>query len=127
MVKNLIFSKKENKWGVYASRICWKGVWREVLVDDYFPVCAVDGDPLFSHSGEDETWVLIMEKSWAKLHGGYYKIDGAFAREPLHDLTGAPAKTYKPEFGKDGHTKKNTFIWKRIKDGEKNDVILLFF
>ena len=64
-----------------------------------------------------------MEKCWAKIHGCYAKIDGAFAREPLHDLTGAPTKTYKPEFGKQGHTKKNNFIWKRIKDGEHKNVI----
>lgn len=94
----MIFSKKENKWGVYASRICWKGVWKEIVIDDFFPI--QDDVPIFSHSSVDETWVLIMEKSWAKLHGNYAKIDGGFAREPLHDLTGAPSKTYKPEFGK---------------------------
>jgi hypothetical protein len=62
-----------------------------------------------------------MEKAWAKLHGNYAKIDGGFAREPLHDLTGAPSKTYKPEFGKSETTEKNKYIWKRIKDGEKKD------
>jgi calpain-15 len=118
----LIFSKIENKWGVYAARICWKGVWKEVVIDDFFPVD--DKLPIFSHSACDETWVLIMEKAWAKLHGNYAKIDGGFAREPLHDLTGAPSKTYKPDFGKKVDTDKNKYIWKRIKDGEKKDVFL---
>ena len=62
-----------------------------------------------------------MEKCWAKLHGNYAKIDGAFAREPLHDLSGAPSKTYKPDAGKSAHTDKNKHIWKRIKDGEEKD------
>jgi calpain-15 len=94
-------------------------VWTEVTVDNFFPI--QDDAPIFSHSEKDETWVLIMEKCWAKLHGNYAKIDGAFAREPLHDLTGAPSKTYKPDAGKSVHTDKNKHIWKRIKDGEEKD------
>ena len=39
----------------------------------------------------------------------------------MHDLTGAPSKTYKPEFGKSINTDKNKHIWKRIKDGELKD------
>ena len=104
---------------MYASRICWKGVWTEVVIDDYFPT--QNSFPIFSHSGENETWVLILEKCWAKLHGNYARIDGALAREPLHDFTGAPSKTYKPEFNKSENTEKNKYIWKRIKDGEKKD------
>jgi len=66
----LILSKKENAWGVYAGRICWKGVWTEVIIDDFFPVGS-DQKPYFSHGNAGESWVLIMEKVWAKLHGSY--------------------------------------------------------
>ena len=116
----MIFSRKENLWGVYASRICWKGVWTEVVIDDFFPV-GDDGTPDFSRSTEDETWVLIIEKCWAKLHGNYAKIDGAFAREPLHDFTGAPSRTYKGFYQKSLNSETNKHIWKIIRDGEKND------
>jgi len=43
------------------------------------------------------------------------------AREPLHDFTGAPSKTYKPEVNRSENTEKNMYIWKRIKDGENKD------
>lgn len=122
LIKSVIFVEKINKWGVYAARICWKGVWIEVIVDNFFPVKDDPPEPCFSHSTFDETWVLVLEKTWAKLHGNYCKIDGGLAREPLHDLTGAPAKTYKPDVGKAVDTEKNLFIWRRIKDGEKKNV-----
>ena len=122
LIKSVIFVEKINKWGVYAARICWKGVWIEVIIDNFFPVKDHPPEPCFSHSTFDETWVLVLEKTWAKLHGNYCKIDGGLAREPLHDLTGAPAKTYKPDVGKAVDTEKNLFIWRRIKHGEKKNV-----
>jgi len=38
LINSIIFVEKDNPWGVYSSRICWKGVWIEVIVDNYFPV-----------------------------------------------------------------------------------------
>lgn len=37
---------------------------------------------------------MILEKSWAKIHGGYMNIAAGLTREALRDLTGASAKTY---------------------------------
>ena len=64
---------------------------------------------------------MLIEKAWAKLHGCYAHIDGGLAREPLHDLTGAPARTYRPKVGASGNNPVNHYIWERIKDGELRD------
>ena len=37
---------------------------------------------------------MIIEKAWAKVHGGYMNIAAGLTRESLRDLTGASAKTY---------------------------------
>lgn len=37
---------------------------------------------------------MILEKAWAKVHGGYLNINSGLTREALHDLTGAPCLTY---------------------------------
>jgi len=43
----------------------------EVIVDDYIP-CKRDyynqTKPCFSASNDNELWVIILEKAWAKLH-----------------------------------------------------------
>ncbi|KAJ7173341.1 hypothetical protein C8R46DRAFT_946051 [Mycena filopes] len=43
----------------------------------------------FSRSGtENETWLPLIEKAFAKLHGDYAAIDGGFSCEAIEDLTG---------------------------------------
>lgn len=37
---------------------------------------------------------MILEKAWAKIHGGYGNISAGLTREALRDLTGASAKTF---------------------------------
>ncbi|KAF7345588.1 Calpain catalytic domain-containing protein [Mycena venus] len=43
----------------------------------------------FSRSStENETWVPLIEKAYAKLHGDYASISGGFSCEAIEDLTG---------------------------------------
>ena len=37
---------------------------------------------------EGETWVPLIEKAFAKLHGDYASLSGGKAREAVEDLTG---------------------------------------
>ena len=39
--------------------------------------------------------MAIIEKAWAKLHGGYHNIEFLSPKETLRDLTGAPSFEYK--------------------------------
>jgi calpain-15 len=72
------------------ARILYRGVLREVVVDDFLPVDK-DGKPVFSKaSGGIEIWVMILEKCWAKLHGSYGAIIGGLPFEVLHAFSGAP-------------------------------------
>ena len=58
------------------ARILFRGVLREVIVDDYIPVNQ-QGDPLFAKpTGGNQIWIMILEKCWAKLHGSYGSIIG---------------------------------------------------
>jgi calpain-15 len=64
-----------------------------VTVDDYFP-CTPRGGPMFSRANENEMWVLLIEKAYAKLHGNYFTLRGGFANEGMIDLTGCPSAIF---------------------------------
>ncbi len=66
------------------------GIEKTVLVDNMFP-CTAEGKFAFSRTKENELWVMLLEKAWAKLHGSYALIDDvAFPMEAiLESLTGA--------------------------------------
>ena len=44
-------------------------------VDDYFPYNIRKNKPVFCKSYNNEIWVMLLEKAWAKIKGSYFKID----------------------------------------------------
>lgn len=75
-IKKVFSSTTMNENGIYMARVLFKGVYQEVVVDDYFP-CSEQGVLLGAQpAGGKEIWVMVVEKAWAKLHGSYDIIDG---------------------------------------------------
>ena len=93
LVENLFITKEKNKEGLYRIKFCKNGEWVEVTIDDYFP-CSPLGGPLFGRAHDNEMWVMLIEKAYAKLHGNYFTLRGGFANEGMIDLTGCPSTTY---------------------------------
>lgn len=64
------------------------------MVDDYFPTKKEKDKktllPAFTRANGPEMWVLLLEKVWAKINGGYDRIIGGLSTEVLHDFTGGP-------------------------------------
>lgn len=60
-----------------------------MIVDDRLPTEVGTGEWLLSRS-EDQTelWPNILEKAYAKLYGGYDKIEGGKVSYVLAELTG---------------------------------------
>ena len=49
----------------------------------------------FARSGtEGETWVSLIEKAYAKLHGNYESLVGGFPSEAVEDLTGYAVRIF---------------------------------
>ena len=76
--------------GVYIVRLFKNGEWITVLLDDFFP-CFPKGGPAYSTTHSGALWVQLVEKAFAKVHGGYKNIAVGAPYEAMIDLTGAPA------------------------------------
>ena len=59
--------------GFYRLRCCQGGLWCYVTVDDYIPCEVTGGQPIYSKALGDDIWVMLLEKAFAKISGGYLR------------------------------------------------------
>jgi hypothetical protein len=100
LIDNIFYTKETTSTGVYMVRLYKNAQWETVTVDDFFPVLDTDayGDSdsagaAFAYSkGFQELWVPILEKAYAKYHGGYSALEFGYVHHALHDLTGGDSE-----------------------------------
>ena len=71
LIKRLFTTPNYSPIGLYRIKICKNGTWREVTIDDLIP-CFAKGEPAYSQSAQKDLWVPLIEKAYAKVHGGYH-------------------------------------------------------
>jgi hypothetical protein len=96
-----IFVKREfSKYGIYCIALFLNGTWESVVVDSRFPVTIADNEEecnewaMASNKDNEGIWVMLLEKAWAKAHGGYMNIEAGLNGESLNAVTGAPTRHY---------------------------------
>lgn len=107
-MERLFLTKDINPEGIYVVAICIDGIWEEIIIDDWIPMSR--NEPMFNRSKTGELWVILLEKAWAKVFGGYMNIEAGLTREALRDLTGACCKTFMmqdPQYTEE-------FLWKTL-------------
>ncbi|QRV85541.1 calpain family cysteine protease [Ceratobasidium sp. AG-Ba] len=110
---------RDEKVGVYGFIFYRDSGWQEVIIDDYLFTkvpkweCISGREQMLYHKNKDnynltarkggrtlcfascgdeeETWVPLLEKAYAKLVGDYSAVSGGFAAEGIEDLTGGVA------------------------------------
>lgn len=116
-LERIFLTKNYNTEGIYVVALCINGLWEDVVCDDRFPCRKLSKDVAFNGSKTNELWVMLLEKAWAKLHGGYLNIAAGLTREALRDLTGASAKTFFTVDSKE-------ILWKNMIESHNKDYIL---
>jgi calpain-15 len=89
MLEHILLTKTVNPEGVYLVRICHNGLWKTVIVDDYFP-CTGYNQLAFTQANRRQLYVPLIEKACAKLFGSYADLISGQTEEGLQLLTGAP-------------------------------------
>ncbi|PNP77883.1 hypothetical protein FNYG_08609 [Fusarium nygamai] len=112
LLERICVARDEN-CGVYGFVFYRDGEWISTVVDDNLYLCEKDfssdiydttgrmsltyrkhkqtgSDALFfaKCGGTDETWLPLLEKAFAKVHGDYAALDSGWAGTAVEDLTG---------------------------------------
>jgi hypothetical protein len=88
-LKRLIVSSKYADKGLYTLKFYKTGKWRYVHIDDYIP-CRQSGKVHFCRNANpNETYAMLIEKAYAKLHGCYEALSYGLIEKGLQDLTPA--------------------------------------
>ena len=93
LIKRLIVNENINNNGIYKIKLCIKGEWITVIIDDYFP-CLPFSTPVVSSTFSNDLWVLLVEKALAKTFGNYYNLMNIDISHYLNILTGCPTVSY---------------------------------
>ena len=93
LIKRLIVNETINNNGIYKIKLCIKGEWITVIIDDYFP-CLPFSTPIVSSTFSNDLWVLLVEKALAKTFGNYYNLMNIDISHYLNILTGCPTVSY---------------------------------
>eukprot|EP01126_Amoeba_proteus_P003000 TRINITY_DN10979_c0_g1_i2.p1 TRINITY_DN10979_c0_g1~~TRINITY_DN10979_c0_g1_i2.p1 ORF type:complete len:547 (+),score=113.39 TRINITY_DN10979_c0_g1_i2:691-2331(+) len=87
-----LFTCHDNDCGVYSVTFYPMGIKTEVVVDDLLP--CIGNSPCFSKTFEEELWVLLVEKAYAKCYGSYKNIASGYAHQAVFDLMGCYFQTF---------------------------------
>lgn len=118
-VKHLFVSDQANQTGIYSVELCIGGIWQQIWLDDYFPFSPSRQDFAFCKTKQKEIWVMLLEKAYAKVYGGYDNINGGTIDEALHEITGAPTKFHMIK-GK----RLSEENWQNITDAERRGFVM---
>lgn len=88
-ISRLIVSDKFANLGLYTIKFYKCGKWRYLHIDDRIP-CRQSGRVHFCRNvNPNETFAMLIEKAYAKLHGCYEAIAYGLIDKAIHDLTPA--------------------------------------
>lgn len=79
-----------NPSNFYAVKLFIDGEWKIITTDDRFP--CKGKYPVYAKPHHNEIWVMLLEKCWAKVFGGYKAIEAGSSKEGFIALTGAPCE-----------------------------------
>ena len=125
LIINLFKTKEVNEDGFYEIIFYIDGIKQIVIVDDYIPVTTYTNSPCFAKPNKNKIWVMLLEKAWAKVNGGYANTIGGFPSESYEFLLGFGCLTYNIyNSNKEDLNEYKIEIIKKVKTANKNNCFI---
>jgi len=121
LIDRLFHIKTKTKQHEYGIYIFINGLWELVLIDDYFPCKenSVFKKFVFGSSKDNELWLSLLEKAWAKINGSYAKIGcGGTPNEVFDVLTEAYSEYYTV------NKNNKDDLWKKMIDAKQKGYVM---
>eukprot|EP00820_Chromera_velia_P000643 Cvel_14653.t1-p1 / transcript=Cvel_14653.t1 / gene=Cvel_14653 / organism=Chromera_velia_CCMP2878 / gene_product=Calpain, putative / transcript_product=Calpain, putative / location=Cvel_scaffold1049:52718-58001(+) / protein_length=463 / sequence_SO=supercontig / SO=protein_coding / is_pseudo=false len=116
-IRRLFLTKERNPRGRYVLRLydVNKHKWVRLAIDDYIPCKRGPGfQPAFAQVKDNELWVLLLEKAFARMYGSYAKIEGGMPSQAVQRMLGGDfVITFSPE--------QNGMVWARGPQEKKTE------
>lgn len=119
-INQRIITKDPSNVGCYEVLLFVDGEWQIVLVDDFFPYEKGTQSLSFTKVNGTEMWVILLEKAWAKINGGYANIVLGLVSDAFQALTGFSVE-YFPTLTSQ---KTPLEIWEILKNSDSTDYIM---
>lgn len=84
-----LFVLEKNPSHLYGVRLFIDGMWKTFALDACFPVNE-KGHFCGARPHQQDIWVMLLEKAWAKAFKSYDNIHSGFNEEGLSAVSGAP-------------------------------------
>ena len=94
LIKRMFRQNTKNEDGFYEITLYIDGKRQIIIVDDYLPAFKKNKKPCYAQSNKNEIWVMLLEKAWAKVNGGYANIISGLPCEAMEFLTGVGSLIY---------------------------------
>lgn len=111
-------SQELNDYGMYNVMLCIDGQWRNYTLDDYLPCNPAKSSPQFARANNNELWVMLLEKAYAKACGSYWATALGWPYEALINMTGAPYSTVTFKSEKGAKMMKDGSMWAMLRDND---------
>ena len=83
-----LYNKTKTINNSYHITLRINGEWKIIILDDYFP-CDLTGNLIFSKLRNNEIWLYVLEKSFAKVFGSYMNLTNKSVVDIMSCLTNA--------------------------------------
>ena len=88
LINQIFKTKTVSKEGCYELYIFANGEYKIVVIDDYFPIIKGTNSLRFAKPNKAELWLMLLEKAYAKVHGGYASLLSCDVISVLRCFTG---------------------------------------